>query len=63
GGAYLTEFTIEFPWTISKAELLDWFAPKFTASGKLGVNGRKLSYEAPLDDGFIIRVTPLFKGN
>ncbi|MBM4388787.1 MAG: hypothetical protein FJ088_13680, partial [Deltaproteobacteria bacterium] len=40
-GAYVTEFTIEFPWTISKAELLDWFAPKFTASGKLGVNGRK----------------------
>jgi uncharacterized protein YajQ (UPF0234 family) len=73
-GARATPFSLEFPWTIAKAELLDWgqpapgedkkdqvVAPKFAASADVGVYDRTLFYTAPIDEGFILRITPLVK--
>jgi hypothetical protein len=71
-GARATPFELEFPWTIAKAELLDWGAPapgeaekgaftppSFAVSSGVGVYDRTLIYTAPIDEGFIVRVHPL----
>jgi len=71
-GARATPFSLEFPWTIEKAEILDWglpapseadknawTPPAFIASSDLAVYDKKLSFTAPIDEGFIIRISPL----
>lgn len=59
-GAHATTIPIDFPWTIGKAELLDWNAPGFFQSNELKVSDKRLTYTAPCDEGFIILITPLF---
>lgn len=59
-GAYATPFSVDFPWTIDRAELLDWDALQFVKTNDLKVSDRRLTYTAPRDEGFIIRITPLF---
>lgn len=59
-GGRATTIPIDFPWTIGKAELLDWDAPGFVQSNELKVSDRRLTYTIPRDEGFIIRITPLF---
>ena len=59
-GAFGTPFTVEFPWSVGKVEGLDWNVPEFVESKDAVINDRKVSYTAPVDDGFILRVTPLY---
>jgi hypothetical protein len=59
-GAKETAFTLAFPWTLSKVETLDWFTPAFANAGDIVLNDRTLSWTAPADEGFILRVTPRF---
>lgn len=59
-GAHRTPFSVEFPWTVAKVEVLDWFTPRFAdPPADLVVDDRRVSWTAPLDDGFVLRVTPL----
>jgi len=60
-GAKATAFSVDFPWTIDKAELFDFDVPSFNASSELVLLDKRLSYVAPIDEGFIIRVTPKMK--
>jgi hypothetical protein len=73
-GARATPFTLEFPWTLAKVEVLDWGQPapdegskgaftpaKFVDAPEAGIYDKTLIYTAPIDDGFIFRVTPLVK--
>lgn len=59
-GALPTEVEIEFPWTVAKIEVLDWFTPQFVDATDVVVADRVVRFTAPVDDGFIYRVTPLF---
>jgi hypothetical protein len=57
---HATTVPIDFPWTIGRAEILDWDTPGFVQSNVLKVSDRRLTYTVPRDEGFIIRITPLF---
>jgi hypothetical protein len=60
-GAKETAFTLAFPWTLAKVERLDWFVPGFVDAPEVALDDRALSWTAPADEGFILRVTPLFE--
>jgi hypothetical protein len=62
-GAKVTPFEVTFPWTVAKVELLDWFTPAWIedpAVHGVEVDDRTVRWIAPQDEGFILRVTPLF---
>lgn len=59
-GPYRTKFEIEFPWSVAKAELLHWTVPAFMDEPSILIHDRRILWEAPEDEGFIIRITPLF---
>ncbi len=64
-GAWMTPFEVTFPWTVAKVEMLDWFTPGWIedpAVHGVEVADRTVRWTAPQDDGFILRVTPLFAG-
>jgi len=58
-GAKATEVAVEFPWTLEKAEVLDWSRAAFDEAGEVRLADKTLRYEIPKDSGFIVRVTPL----
>ncbi|HOU53590.1 MAG TPA: hypothetical protein PLQ97_06645 [Myxococcota bacterium] len=62
-GALPTPIDLPFPWTLSRAEVLDWNRPGFQETAEempIVLDDRTLRFVAPADEGFIIRVTPLF---
>lgn len=60
-GGQRTRFSLEFPWTLAGVERLDWNTPKFIAAADATLADRRLTYVAPEDEGFVLRVTPLFE--
>jgi hypothetical protein len=60
-GGKATSISIQFPWSIEKAEILDWDVPEFTVEPAIEINNRTLEWTVPKDEGFIIRITPLFE--
>ena len=58
-GPWQTRATFTFPWSLDRAEWLLWGSGRFAASPRLTVDDRTLVIEAPMDEGFIVRVTPL----
>lgn len=60
-GAFSTSFTLDFPWTIAKAEMLDWDTAAFVINPAVKVKGTAINYRIPRDDGFIVRITPLME--
>ena len=58
-GAQATWLELDFPWTIEKAEILDWMKPGFVRSDEIKLYDRRVRYLLPVDDGVIIRLTPL----
>ena len=64
-GALVTPIEVTFPWTVAKVELLDWWTPGWIedpAVHGIRISDRTVGWTAPQDDGFIIRVTPMFAG-
>ncbi len=59
-GPWETRAEVTFPWSLDKVEMLMWGSPRFVESPRLSIDDRKLRVVAPMDEGFIIRVTPLF---
>jgi len=58
-GARETLAEFPFPWSIAKAELLDWETAAFEPSTALTSTDKVVSYTFPVDSGAIIRVLPL----
>jgi hypothetical protein len=59
-GPFRTPFEIEFPWSVAKVELLHWTVPAFIEEPSVMIQDKKVAWVAPQDEGFILRVTPLF---
>jgi hypothetical protein len=62
-GASVTPFEVTFPWSIAGVDLLDWWTPAWIedpAVHGVQIADRTIRWTAPQDDGFIIRVRPLF---
>ena len=62
-GAQVTPFEVTFPWSVASVDLLDWWTPSWIVDPALhGVEiaDRTVRWTAPQDDGFILRVTPMF---
>lgn len=59
-GPWETRAEVEFPWSLAKAEMLMWGSPRFVESPRLTIEDRLLKIIAPMDEGFILRVTPVF---
>lgn len=62
-GPYRTVFHLDFPWTIARVERLHWTVPAFLEEPEVVIEDKRIIWEAPEDDGFILRVTPLFAPN
>lgn len=60
-GPWQTTAQWEFPWTLAKAEILMWGSQRFVESPRLTIHDKTLELVAPMDEGFILRVTPLFE--
>ena len=60
-GPWQTRFDLEFPWSLDRAEILLWGSGRFVDSPRLTIDDRTLRVVAPMDEGFILRVTPLFR--
>jgi len=60
-GALETVIHLQFPWSVAKAELLDWNIPAFIQSSQLKVHDTALDYTIPSDDGVILRITPFMQ--
>jgi hypothetical protein len=58
-GARETTVDIPFPWTLAKAEILDWETQQYSETPDIQLADRTLHYTFPMDEGVIIRVTPL----
>ncbi len=58
-GGKQTTIQIPFPWTLAKAEALDWETPEFKADPALVLRDKVLEYTMPVDSGVILRITPL----
>jgi hypothetical protein len=58
-GPRATTITLTFPWTLADASLYDWYNPEFKADAGIAISDRTITYTIPLDDGVIIKVTPL----
>jgi len=58
-GPWETRVGFTFPWSLEKAEVLMWGSGRFVPSPRLTVDDRTLTFVAPMDEGFILRVTPL----
>jgi hypothetical protein len=61
-GPWQTTVDVTFPWSLAKAEVLMWGSGRFVESPRLTLRdgGRTLRFVAPMDEGFILRLTPLF---
>ncbi len=59
-GPYRTPFILEFPWTVARVERLHWTVPGFLNDPEVQVMDRSIAWDAPEDEGFILRITPLF---
>ncbi len=58
-GPWETRGSFTFPWSLERAEVLLWGSGRFVPSPRVSVADRTLTYVAPMDEGFILRVTPL----
>jgi len=58
-GPWQTTARFAFPWTLAKAEVLMWGSGRFVESPRLVIEDRTLVLTAPMDEGFVVRVTPL----
>lgn len=59
-GAHETTIAVPFPWSLSRAERLNWEAPGFEDSQDVSLEDRTLTVTLARDSGTILRVTPLF---
>jgi len=59
-GPYRTAFEVEFPWSVARVERLHWTVPSFLDEPEVEIRDRVVSWTAPEDEGFILRITPLF---
>ena len=57
-GPWETRGTFTFPWSLDKAEWLMWGSGRFAPSPRVVVDDRALTLTAPMDEGFVLRVTP-----
>ncbi len=60
-GARETLAEFPFPWSIAKAEVLDWESAAFVPSEALVVKDKLVTFNFPIDSGAIIRVQPFVK--
>jgi hypothetical protein len=58
-GARETTVELTFPWSLSKAEMLNWELPRFQDTSRVVINDRTIRYTFKRDEGVIIRLTPL----
>lgn len=58
-GGKATEIEIPFPWTLAKAEALNWETPGFETDPALVIKDKVLHYTMPIDSGVILRITPM----
>jgi hypothetical protein len=58
-GPWQTVARFTFPWSLEKAEVLMWGSGRFVESPRLAIEDRTLVLTAPMDEGFLVRVTPL----
>jgi len=59
-GPWQTTVDVTFPWSLAKAEILMWGSGRFVESPRLRLADRTLTFVAPMDEGFVLRVTPRF---
>ncbi len=59
-GARETAVALPFPWSLAKAEIMNWETATFEESAELVIEDRTLHYTFPRDEAAILRVTPLF---
>lgn len=60
-GGRATEVTLKFPWSLAKVERLNWDTPGFEPAEDVAILNTEISWTMPLDEGEILRITPLYK--
>ena len=58
-GGRETLVQLPFPWTLAKAEALNWGDPRLRIGSRLVIKDKTLEYTMPIDSGVILRITPL----